>query len=109
MSTQVVSATPRPSKTRWGRLLADCGFDWDVAVKDRDGERRYQKLVEALGAYVNEQGDALLPRSFRVPAREPHVRRRRNLLARRSPFRLISAAFACENYQRQCQRALCQC
>ena len=62
---------PRPSRTRWGRLLTESTrFDWGGAL-NRDGARRFGALVRALAAYKAEFGDVAVARGFRVPNADP--------------------------------------
>uniref|UniRef100_A0A7S3K0M6 Helicase-associated domain-containing protein n=1 Tax=Aureoumbra lagunensis TaxID=44058 RepID=A0A7S3K0M6_9STRA len=59
---------PRLSRTPWGKRLTSVGFDWGDTAKDR----KYRLCLAALEAYASEHGDLVLPRNFRVPAREPY-------------------------------------
>ena len=71
METARDLAPPRPSRTRWGRLLTEStGFDWGGALS-RDGARRFGALVRALAAYKAEFGDVAVSRGFRVPNADP--------------------------------------
>ena len=71
METARDLAPPRPSRTRWGRLLTEStGFDWGGALS-RDGARRFGALVRALAAYKAEFGDVAVARGFRVPNADP--------------------------------------
>ena len=63
------ASLPRLSRTRWGKKLTAMGFDWGE-TNPRD--RRYRLLFAALEAYVGEAGDAVVPRNFRIPRREPY-------------------------------------
>lgn len=63
------ASSPRPSRTGWGRKLTQAGFDW--APRYVDG-KHFAQIIKALKAYEDEHADLLLPRSFRVPAREPY-------------------------------------
>ena len=61
---------PRPSKTRWGRLLTEStGFDWDARPT---GDGAFLALLSALRCFVDDFGDCVIPRGFRVPNRPPY-------------------------------------